>query len=63
MEAYSEAIYELIYTPLLVFEGKGEVGIINEEIGEVWYDLKLKGEEASEVKLALFKAELGKQSK
>jgi len=30
----------------MAFEGHGEVGIINEEIGEVWYDLRLKGEEA-----------------
>ena len=39
---------------------KGQVSIINEKLGEVWYELRLIAEVCPPQRLPLFKADLGK---
>ena len=38
-------VYELIFSPLKVFRGKGNVSFMNEKLGEIWYDLNLISED------------------
>lgn len=37
--------YELVFSPLKSFRGKGSLNIIHEKLGEIWYDLALHGQE------------------
>lgn len=39
---------------------KGQVSIINEKLGEVWYELRLVAEVCPPLRLPLFRADLGK---
>jgi len=41
---------------------QGSITFLHEELGEIWYDLKLKATEAEPIRLPLLKAELGKTS-
>jgi len=44
------------------FRRQGSITFLHEELGEIWYDLKLKATEAEPIRLPLQKAELGKTS-
>jgi len=50
----------LIFSPLKVFRGKGNVSFMNEKLGEIWYDLNLISEDVGFQRLPTLKAELGK---
>eukprot|EP00825_Cyclidium_porcatum_P017017 TRINITY_DN1987_c0_g1_i2.p1 TRINITY_DN1987_c0_g1~~TRINITY_DN1987_c0_g1_i2.p1 ORF type:complete len:400 (-),score=64.28 TRINITY_DN1987_c0_g1_i2:21-1220(-) len=52
--------YELIYSPLYIGKQKGSVAFINEQLGELWYDLTLTSEEQTPIRLPVLKTELGK---
>jgi len=52
--------YEIIFSPCRVGAQKGQVSIINEKLGEVWYELRLIAEACPPQRLPLFKADLGK---
>ena len=38
----------------------GSIAFVNNEIGEIWYQLNLKSEDLAPVKLPVIKTELGK---
>ena len=50
----------MIFSPLKVFRGKGNVSFMNEKLGEIWYDLNLISEDVGFQRLPTLKAELGK---
>lgn len=52
--------YSVFYSPLKVGESKGNITILNEKLGEIWYEVKLLGLKSPPQKMPLFKAELGK---
>lgn len=52
--------YELIYSPIKVGRRKGMITFIQENLGEVWYELNLVAEENPVVRVPKMKAELGK---
>jgi len=60
IEAHKEGIYELIFSPLKVFNGVGSIAFMNEKLGELWYMLNLASDKSNTVRLPLMKAELGK---
>ena len=45
LEPKSVQTYNLIYSPLKAGEITGNIGFLNEKVGEFWYDLKLIAEE------------------
>lgn len=57
---HQTGVYELIFSPLKVFRGKGSVSFMNEKLGEIWYDLSLISEDLPFIRLPTLKAELGK---
>lgn len=60
MEPKSEATYNLIFSPLNAGDFVGNIGFLNEKVGEFWYDLELKAEENPVVNLDMLECELGK---
>jgi hypothetical protein len=61
IEPLQEVTYELEYLPLKVYDyRKGEIAFINEELGEIWYKLKLHSSDAPVIKHPQIQAELGK---
>lgn len=56
------SVYELRFTPLRAFKGKGSVAFIQEKLGELWYDLNLISENKVADRVPTLKAELGKFS-
>jgi len=56
------SIYELRFTPLRAFKGKGSVAFIQEKLGELWYELNLNADNKPVERLSTLKAELGKFS-
>ena len=56
----SKTSYELIFSPLRVFRGKGSIAFIHEKLGEIWYELNLVCEDNAVIKVPTLKAELGK---
>jgi len=59
---HETAVYELIYSPLLVGFRKGGLTFLNDEIGEFWYSLELTATAADPIILDEVEAELGKSS-
>ena len=55
-------VYELRFTPLRAFKGRGSVAFIQEKLGELWYELSLIAENKPVERLSTLKAELGKFS-
>ena len=53
-------ICELIFSPLFTGRQTGSIAFINENLGEIWYELKLISEDQLPVRLPVFKTELGK---
>jgi len=41
---------------------QGSITFLHEELGEIWYELKLKATESEPIRLPLLRAELGKTS-
>lgn len=56
------AIYELIYSPLLVGFCRGGLTFLNDEIGEFWYSLELTAVDADPMVLEEIEVELGKNA-
>jgi hypothetical protein len=52
--------YELYYLPLKVGRAKGTLSFVNEQLGEIWYNLNLICEDSTAIRLPLLKCELGK---
>jgi hypothetical protein len=52
--------YELYFSPMRIFSGKGTISFSNARLGEIFYELKLNAEDQPAVKLSLMKSELGK---
>ncbi|EGR27619.1 hypothetical protein IMG5_193180 [Ichthyophthirius multifiliis] len=63
IEAKQTAKYSLLYQPNIVGRSKGSIAFINENLGEIWYELSLNCEEQPPQRLNLLKSELGKFSK
>lgn len=55
--------YHLAFKPLYIFRDKATIAFVNDELGEIWYELLLSAEENPPVKLPLMKCELGKSEK
>ena len=53
-------VYELWFSPLKAFKGKGSIGFMHEKLGEIWYNLNLISENNPIINLPILKAELGK---
>lgn len=62
LEPKSVGTYNLIFSPLLAGEFQGNIGFLNEKVGEFWYDLNLVAEENPIVMLELLECELGKNA-
>ena len=45
IEPKSLATYNLIFSPLQAGVFQGNIGFLNEKVGEFWYDLSLTAEE------------------
>jgi hypothetical protein len=54
--------YELFFSPLTAGEAYGSVAFLNEEAGEFWYELKLKGEAATPTRLPQMTAPAGRST-
>ena len=52
--------YNLIFSPLVAGEFQGNIGFLNEKVGEFWYDLNLMAEENPVENLDMLECELGK---
>jgi len=52
--------YNLIFSPLMAGEFSGNIGFLNEKVGEFWYDLNLIAEENPTENLEMLECELGK---
>lgn len=52
--------YNLIFSPLTAGEFTGNIGFLNEKVGEFWYDLNLIAEENPVENLEMLECELGK---
>jgi len=62
LEPKSVGTYSLVFSPLAAGEIAGNIGFLNEKVGEFWYDLNLIAEENPEVHLPMLECELGKMS-
>lgn len=62
LEPKSVGTYNLIYSPLAAGSSIGNIGFLNEKVGEFWYDLNLTAEENPIVNLTLLECELGKNA-
>ena len=60
LEPKTVGTYNLIYSPLMAGVGTGNIGFLNEKVGEFWYDLNLFAEESPVQNLQLLECELGK---
>lgn len=60
IEPKSLATYNLIFSPLQAGALTGNIGFLNEKVGEFWYDLSLTAEENPVQNLELLECELGK---
>ena len=61
--ANSTKKYTLNFMPLYIFKDKGTIAFINDELGELWFEVMLIAEENPPHKVPLMKCELGKQEK
>jgi hypothetical protein len=62
LEPKSVGTYNLIYSPLAAGSSIGNIGFLNEKVGEFWYDLNLTAEENPVMNLTLLECELGKNA-
>lgn len=60
LEPKSVGTYNLIYSPLTAGTSIGNIGFLNEKVGEFWYDLNLFADENPVQNLPLLECELGK---
>ena len=60
LEPKSIGKYNLIYSPLAAGFSQGNIGFLNEKVGEFWYELNLTAEENPVVNLSMLECELGK---
>jgi len=60
IEPGQSAKYELIYSPLLADDSEGKCTFVNNEMGEFWYLLYLKAEEADPIVCEPLDAQLGR---
>lgn len=51
--------YEVYFSPMRIFTGKGTLSFSNNRLGETFYELKLNSEEHPPTKVSYMKAELG----
>ena len=56
----STNVYELVFSPLFVGRHVGSIAFISENLGEIWYDLRLVSEDYPPIRLPVWKTELGK---
>jgi len=54
--------YELMYSPLLPGISTGAIFFINQQVGELWYELKLNAIEQPPQELEMLQCELGKNA-
>lgn len=59
LEAQETASYELIYSPLIAGNIEGSVSFVNDQVGEVWYQLSLSAQAAAPVSLDPFQCAVG----
>lgn len=62
LEPKSIQTYNLIFSPLQANESQGNIGFLNEKVGEFWYDIRLIAEENPVQNLDLLECELGKMA-
>lgn len=62
LEPKSVGTYNMIFSPLIAGEYKGNIGFLNEKVGEFWYDLNLIAEQNPVTNLQLLECELGKMA-
>jgi hypothetical protein len=60
IEPGQSAKYELVYSPLLADDSEGKCTFVNNEMGEFWYLLYLKAEEADSIVCEPMTAQLGR---
>ena len=62
LEPKSVGTYNLIFSPLAAGISTGNIGFLNEKVGEFWYDLDLTAEENPISNLTMLECELGKHA-
>ena len=62
LEPKSVGTYNLIFSPLAAGITTGNIGFLNEKVGEFWYDLDLTAEENPISNLTMLECELGKHA-
>ncbi|GMH42128.1 hypothetical protein BSKO_10047 [Bryopsis sp. KO-2023] len=60
LEAEETAIFKFYYAPLKAGDDNGSVSLVNEEVGEFWYQLDMHADVASPITVSPFAAEAGK---
>jgi hypothetical protein len=60
LEPKTVSTYNLIFSPLQAGVVQGNIGFLNEKVGEFWYDLTLTADESPVVNLDLLECELGR---
>lgn len=62
MEPKTVSTYNLIFSPLTAGQFKGNIGFLNEKVGEFWYELSLTADESPIQNLELLECELGRMA-
>lgn len=60
LEPKTVSTYNLIFSPLQAGNVQGNIGFLNEKVGEFWYDLTLTADESPVQNLELLECELGR---
>lgn len=62
LEPKTVSTYNLIFSPLQAGLFKGNIGFLNEKVGEFWYELSLTADESPIQNLDLLECELGRMA-
>lgn len=62
LEPKTVSTYNLIFSPLTAGQFKGNIGFLNEKVGEFWYELSLTADESPIQNLELLECELGRMA-
>jgi len=62
LEQKTVSTYNLIFSPLQAGFTKGNIGFLNEKVGEFWYELSLTADESPIQNLELLECELGRMA-
>ena len=63
IEKDSSTMYNLMFSPLVPFEGKGSISFYNVNYGEIWYEINLISTQAKSKSIISFLSEIGENNK